>query len=154
MAELKSKFYTSIIKCCNFLQNPFLLLLRLYWGYSFAIAGWGKLNNIDTTAEFCSSISMPFPYLNVFLAAGTEFIGGICLLLGLFARLVSIPLAFTMIVALVTAHASDLTDFSLLLKSSPFSYLLVSLIICAFGPGKYSLDYLFGIEKSDPKKIW
>ena len=53
---------------------------------------------------------MPFPFnilpveLSWFLASWTEFIGGICLLLGLFVRLWSVPLAITMLVAAVSVH--------------------------------------------------
>ncbi len=39
------------------------------------------------------------PQLNVYLAGGTECIGGILLLLGLGSRFISIPLIFTMIIA-------------------------------------------------------
>lgn len=42
-----------IERCCRLLnlvaaslQSPFLLLVRLYWGWQFAQAEWGKVNNI------------------------------------------------------------------------------------------------------------
>ncbi len=32
-------------------QSPFLLIVRLYWGWQFAQTGWGKLNNLPKITE-------------------------------------------------------------------------------------------------------
>jgi putative oxidoreductase len=61
---------------------------------------------------------------------------------GLLSRVVSIPLAFTMIVAYATAHRADLGSISGILNAGPFSFLVASLVILAFGPGCLSLDRL------------
>ena len=37
------------------LQSPLLLVIRLYWGISFAQTGWGKLTHLDRTASFFAS---------------------------------------------------------------------------------------------------
>jgi len=137
------------------LQSPLLLVIRLWWGWSFAQSGWGKLMNLDRTAEFFGSLGIPLPKLNAIMAASTELFGGALLALGLFARPAAIPLAFTMLVAYGTAHREELmaifSDTDKFLGAAPFTFLLVSLIVLAFGPGKLSLDHLFFGQKPEAK---
>ena len=115
-------------------------------GYRFFLSGWGKLHNIDHVVEFFQELGIPFPEANAYLAAGVECIGGLLLLVGLGTRLVSIPLAFTMVVALLTAHwdvvAHIFQDPDTFILQAPFSYLLICLIMFAFGPGAISVDAL------------
>ena len=84
------------------------LLLRLYLAPVMLQAGWNKLSHFeDTAAWFGNSdwgLGLPAPELMAGLAAGTEFLGGILLLLGLAIRWISIPLMITMVVAAVTVH--------------------------------------------------
>ncbi len=131
-----------------FLQSPLLLVIRLYWGWQFAQTGWGKLMNLDRTAGFFDSLGIPLPKLNAIMAGATECGGGLLLALGLFARPASVPLIFTMLVAYGTADrdalrviASEPDQFT---GAAPFLFLLASLIVLAFGPGKLSLDALLG----------
>lgn len=80
------------------------LLLRIYLAPIFILAGYNKLNNIENVGYWFDSLNIPAPEFMAWLAALTEFGGGIILLLGLGVRLISIPLMITMIVAAVTAH--------------------------------------------------
>lgn len=129
------------------LQSPLLLVLRLYWGWSFAQTGWGKLMHLERTAGFFAELGLPAPKLNALLAGSTECFGGVLLALGLFARPVSVPLAFTMIVAYVTADREAVqaifSDTDKFTGAAPFLFLLVSLFVLAFGPGRWSLDHWF-----------
>ena len=131
----------------SYLQSPLLLVIRLYWGVSFALTGWGKLTHLDKTAEYFASLDLPLPKLNALAAGSTECFGGALLAVGLFARPVSVPLIFTMIVAYATADREALhaifSDPDKFVSASPFLFLLAALIVLAFGPGKLSLDALF-----------
>ena len=137
-----------------YLQSPLLLVLRLYWGCSFAQGGWGKLTHLERTAGYFESLGLPMPKLNAIAAASVECFGGALLALGLFARPISIPLIFTMVVAYFTAHTEELhaifSEPDKFLGADPFLYLLTSVIVLAFGPGKFSLDALF-FKKSASK---
>lgn len=128
------------------LQSPLLFVLRAYWGWSFVQTGWGKLMHLDRTAEFFASLELPLPKFNALAAGATECIGGGLLALGLFARPVSVPLAFTMLVAYATAGREAVqaifSDTDKFTSAAPFLFLLVSLLVLAFGPGKWSLDHL------------
>lgn len=128
------------------LQNIFLLIIRLYWGWGFAQAGWGKFMNWEKTLGFFTSLGLPAPSINLFMAAGTELVGGICLILGLGCRVITVPLLFTMIVAYATAHKAELmgvfSDPDAFLAAPPFLFMYAVLIVLLFGPGKISLDGL------------
>jgi len=128
------------------LQSPLLLVIRLYWGVAFAQTGWGKLLNLDRTAEFFGGLGLPLPKLNAIMAGATECGGGILLALGLFARPVAVPLVCTMLVAYATADKEALLaitrDPEQFLSAAPFLFLLASLLVLAFGPGKLSVDQL------------
>ena len=82
------------------------IVLRLILGPVLIGAGWEKI----TGDNWFSQDLLPFPFnvipveLSWFLASWTEFIGGICLLLGLATRLWALPLAVTMLVAAGSVH--------------------------------------------------
>lgn len=130
----------------KYLQDMLLLFLRLYWGYSFFMAGYGKLTHISDTAASFSSIGIPMPYLSALLTGCFESICGLLLFLGIFSRMAAVPLIVIMIIALLTAHHEAtfniFVDQSQFVKQSPVTYLIVSLVVLAFGPGKISLDYI------------
>jgi putative oxidoreductase len=137
----------------NFLKDFLLLMVRLYWGCGFFLAGFNKIGNISMLAEFLESVMIPFPWQQAYLVTGIEIIGGLCLLVGFASRIVSIPLAFIMIVALFTAHLSEtLQTFEnpqRLLNQLPFQYLAACLLVLCFGPGKFSIDAWFGFSSFD-----
>ncbi len=131
----------------DWLKSPFLLAVRLYWGYNFFITGLGKYGDIHKVGDYFHSLGIPFPTVNAYIAGGIEIIGGLCLMLGLFSRTASLLLVAVMAVAFLTAESdavrtllSDPNDF---VSRPPFNFLLASLIVFIFGPGKISLDYLF-----------
>src|SRR5260370_687720 len=47
----------------SYLQSPFLLFVRLYWGWQLAQSGWGKLHHLSTVAEYFASLGLPMPPL-------------------------------------------------------------------------------------------
>jgi putative oxidoreductase len=127
------------------LQSPLLLVIRLYWGISFAQTGWGKLTNLERTTAFFTDLGLPLPKLNALLAGATECGGGVLLALGLFARPAAVPLIFTMLVAYAAADKEALlaivSDPDKFLGAAPFLFLLAALLVLAFGPGRFSLDH-------------
>ena len=98
-----SRAYEKFAAVANYLQAPLLLAVRVFFFWQLFLSGKGKLLNIDKTAEFFGSLNIPMPVLSVYLAGATECFGGLLLVIGLASRLVAIPVAFTMIVAYVTA---------------------------------------------------
>ena len=87
------------------------LALRLYLAPVFWMAGTNKLDGFlphaNTVAWFGNpdwGLGLPMPWLMAFLAAWTETLGAIALLLGLAVRWFSLPLMFTMVVAAASVH--------------------------------------------------
>jgi putative oxidoreductase len=144
------KLHSYLVKTASFLQSPFLLLIRLVWGYQFFEAGLGKLQDIEKFVKVLTELNVPMPQVNAYLAAGTECVGGFLMMLGLFSRIISIPLVFTMIVAYATAHNADVQalfngDPEAFFAASPFLFLFSTLIVLIFGPGAISLDRLIDL---------
>ncbi|MGC4074748.1 MAG: DoxX family protein [Nibricoccus sp.] len=140
------KSYGRFEKLADYLQAPLLLVLRVYWGWQFAQTGWGKLMNLERTTEFFGGLGIPLPKLNAIAAGCTECVGGALLVAGLMSRLASVPLTVTMAVAYVTADNEALraifSDPEKFTNASPFMFLLVAVIVLAFGPGAFSLDHV------------
>lgn len=82
-------------------------LVRMVVGLVFFMHGLQKLTGgIDGVAGFFGSLGIPMPGISAVVVTFVELIGGLLLIVGLFTRLVSIPLAVTMVVAIVTVHLS------------------------------------------------
>ena len=149
--------YGLLIKCASFLACPFLLVIRLYWGWQFYGTGTAKLGDIPAFTERFASWGIPLPHFNVILAGTTETVCGLLLLAGLASRLVSIPLIFTMIVAYATAERQALfsifTDPDKFTGSDPFLFMMAAVIVFLFGPGFFSVDRLLKkISSNEPKR--
>jgi len=138
--------YRRFLNLLNFLQSPFLLLVRVYWGWQFWQAGWGKLQDISKPIGFFTELGIPFPVFNAWFVSLLECFGGILLILGLASRLISIPLVIDMVVAYIAADREALKSIvsepDKFYAAAPYTLLFASLIVLIFGPGTISLDYL------------
>lgn len=141
---------------CRFWQSPFLLLIRLIWGYQFLITGMGKLMNLANTSQFFADLGIFMPKSAAFIVGFFELLGGLALIIGLGSRLMCVPLIVIMITAYTIAHSDQLTFFSFITDpvtfalERPFGFLYTVLVVLIFGPGKISLDYLLCRKKSPP----
>lgn len=127
------------------LQSPFLLLVRLYWGWQFAATGWGKLHNLPHVTAFFASLHIPLPGPTALFISLLEFVGGILLALGLATRVIGFLLAVDMFVAYLTtdiaALATILSNPDNFYNDAAYTFLIASLIVFIFGAGRFSLDY-------------
>lgn len=141
-----AKFYGRLVAVLTQLQHPFILIFRLYWGWQFFVSGRGKFGNIEMVSGFFRDLAIPLPLASAYLVATVEMVGGLLLLLGLGSRLAAIPLAVTMVVALLTAHREALlglvSDPDKFMAQEPYPFLVAVLIVMIFGPGIFSLDCL------------
>ena len=129
-------------------QSVSLFLARLAVAYGFYEPAMQKWSDITSVAGWFDSISIPFPTLNAYMAASTEILGVVLLTLGLFTRLISIPLIIIMIVAIATVHLSHGFSAGDNSFEIPLYYMLFLALFASLGAGKLSLDYLlFGEEQ-------
>jgi putative oxidoreductase len=142
LRPLLDKFET----LASWLQSPLLFVIRFYWGLAFAQDGWGKLTHLAKIVDYFTELGIPLPQLNAIMASSTQCVCGSLLLVGLFSRVAAVPLVGVMLVAYATAEREALmaifSDTDKFVTATPFLFLLASLIVLAFGPGKLSLDYL------------
>jgi len=144
MIKIVEKLYRLLMTVASSLQSPFLLFVRLYWGWQLAQSGWGKLHNIEKVTEFFMSLGLPAPGFTAHFIASLEFVGGILLILGLAARLIALALTINMIMAYITAdHDALMSIFSnpdKFYAAAPYTFLFASVVILIFGPGLFSVD--------------
>jgi putative oxidoreductase len=128
------------------LQSPFLLAIRLYWGWQFFQTGMGKLENIGHVTQFFQSLNIPLPGANAWLVAIMECFGGLLLMVGAGSRLVAFALAFDMVIAYLTADSdavkSIFSDSDKFVQAAPFPFLFMTLVVLAFGAGVFSFDWV------------
>ncbi len=141
-----SGFYKALICLGNFLAPFLLLILRVFFGVLFAVAGLAKLSDASSVAEFFASVEIPMPLFMVYLVGLVELICGAALVVGFLTRLAVIPLIITMVVAYLTVHSESIYIFqedpTAIVVEKPFGFLLTSILAFCFGPGVISVDYL------------
>ena len=129
-------------------QSLALLLARLAVAYGFYEPAIMKWKDINSVAQWFGSMGIPFPTLNAYMAATTEVLGVVLLTLGLFTRLISVPLMVIMVVAITTVHLAHGFSAGDNGFEIPLYYMIFLFIFASHGAGKFSLDYfLFEKEK-------
>jgi putative oxidoreductase len=138
--------YRRFFGVVDYLRSPFLLAVRLYWGWQLIQSGWGKLHHLQNVTEYFTTLNLPMPAQMAVAISCLEFFGGIFLAAGLLSRLTALVLTVNMIMAYVTgdreALQSIFSDPDKFYAAAPYVFLIASLIILIFGPGKLCLDTL------------
>jgi len=140
-------------------------LLRLALGVIFyahgaqKVLGWYGGYGLEASKGYFENvfgISAPLFYL----AAFTEFIGGIAIIVGLFGRVFAVGYFIEMLVALFKVHLpvgffmnwgsvagrGEGYEFTLALLAMSFA-------VAVLGPGEYSVDYLIANRRGDDRKL-
>jgi putative oxidoreductase len=138
--------YEAFVKVASSFQSPFLLAIRLYWGWQFAQTGWGKLQHLSKVTAFFTSLGIPAPGFSALSVSWLELLGGIFLAVGLGSRVFGLLLAGDMLVAYWTASRPALfsifSDPGKFYADDAYTFLFASLLILIFGPGKFAIDEL------------
>ena len=160
IARAMMQAYSRFAAISSGATSPFLLLVRLYWGWQFMQTGWGKLHNLEHVTQFFTSLGIPAPGPTAVFVGCVELFGGLLLAVGLVSRLTGLMLTVNMLVAYITADHEAL--FSILSNpgkfygADPYTFLFAALLVLIFGPGYFALDTWFGrrfdiwAEKSEP----
>jgi putative oxidoreductase len=100
--------HNAIFPRLQYLDGLGPLAIRLYLVPIMWMAGTQKIAGMDNTIEWFGNsdwgLGLPFPALLAHLAAYTEAIGALLLLLGLATRWICVPLMVTMLVAIFAVH--------------------------------------------------
>jgi putative oxidoreductase len=149
------QLYNWFAKATSNLQSPFLLVVRLYWGWQISQNGWAKLHNIPHVTDFFASLGLPAPAATAIFVSSTELIVGILLALGLLSRFGALALTIDMTVAYITADREALLSFfsdpGKFYTADPYTFLFAALLILILGPGKLSVDAFLERLVAKPK---
>jgi len=147
MIEMAVHYYRLLIRYTAYVAPFVLLLIRMGWGWEMVESGRGHLTHLSDTVAFFQSLNIPAPKANAIISGTVELVGGIFLMLGFASRLITIPLAFNFLVAILTASSDNVKhiftqDFSKIVDDTAFPFMVASLVIFVFGPGFLSIDGL------------
>lgn len=133
-----------------------LLVLRVVAGSALMLHGWGKIRNPFGWMPPAAGV----PGFFQFLAAFSEFFGGLALIIGLLTPIAALGVAFTMLVAAFMGHIS---------RGDPFvnppgrqggswepaaGYFAIATLLMLVGPGALSLDaLLFGKKRGNGRVL-
>ncbi len=149
--------YRRFSKSSSWAQSPFLLFVRLYWGWQFMQTGWGKLHNLAHVTQFFTSLGIPAPGPTALFVACVELFGGALLVLGLASRLTGLALSGDMLVAFFLADRealmSILSDPGKFYGAAPYTFLFASALILIFGPGMFALDTLIARQYDSARAV-
>ncbi len=137
-----------------------LLLLRATAGAAMMFHGWGKIQHPTTWLNGMAPAGQAPPGFLQAIAAGAEFFGGACWILGLLTPIASFLIFGTMFVATFMVHVRMghpfVSDTHGPAAESAAGYLVISLLLLLIGPGRLSIDsLLFGrgpVLKPDPAR--
>ena len=103
--------YQNLLHKLSYLEGLAPLALRIYLAPVLMQAGYNKLSYFDDTVAWFGNpdwgLGLPMPEVMTALAAGSEFFGGLLLLIGLATRFIALPLMITMLVAAFSVHWSN-----------------------------------------------
>lgn len=123
-----------------------LTVLRIFVGIVFAahgsqkLFGWFGGGGLAGTAQWMESIGLAPGTLMALLSGGTEFFGGLALIVGLLARAAALGLSFTLLVAIFSVHIHN----GLFMANNGYEFALALLggtvAVLFEGAGKLSID--------------
>ena len=119
-----------------------MLIIRLVLGIIFVVHGADKVGHLAETVESLSvGVGLP-PWL-AFLICAVEFLGGLGLVLGLFARFAALGIGMVMLGAVITVHAQH--GFFLQNHGYEYNLALIGMAIAVIlaGAGPWSIDNKF-----------
>ena len=139
-------------------RDIILLSVRIWLGYRMFTASYSSVVGIlfhpgeraFFIKWFGEELHFPLPLTMAFLAKGAELTGGILVLIGFFTRPGAALIAFTMLVATLTANLGQDWNID---GGFTVSYFLFALILLTEGAGKFSLDPLLFRKRSSSHTI-
>jgi len=126
------------------------LLLRLALGGMIVLHGLNKMkskSSLNGTGQWFASIGMRHPQKQALLAAVTETLSGLLILLGLITPLACAALISTMLVAIVVSHRNS--GFFIFNEGQGWEscafICVTALALASMGSGDYSIDHALNI---------
>jgi putative oxidoreductase len=135
------------------LERLAVLILRLFLGFAFMMHGSQKLlgafggPGIAGVAGMLTKLGVEPAQILAWVLSITEFVGGVCLVLGFLTRFWAAGLVIDMGVAVAKVHLPNGFFASKNGFELPLAFGVMALVILLTGPGSLSVDRAAGIEK-------
>ncbi|HEX9084135.1 MAG TPA: DoxX family protein [Gemmatimonadaceae bacterium] len=121
-----------------------MLPLRIVVGLVFLMHGAQKLFifGLGGTADIMGKLGLPLPLVSATIVVAVELLGGLAILLGVFARLAGALLAFEMLIAILVArfHGGFFAPYG---YEFELTLLGACLTFALNGPGRMSLEEIW-----------
>jgi len=135
------------------LERLAVLILRLFLGFAFMMHGSQKLlgafggGGIAGVAGMLSKLGLEPSQILAWVLSITEFVGGVCVVLGFLTRFWAAGLVIDMAVAIFKVHMANGFFASKNGFELPLAFGVMALVILLTGPGSLSVDRATRIEK-------
>ncbi len=124
-----------------------VIIIRLALGWIFIAHGGQKLfglwggQGLGGTAQFLQSLALPHPDIMALLAGSAEFLGGLMVLLGFYARWGTLFIIGVMAVAIRTIHFKN----GFFIQNQGYEYNVAVIAMCLSilfaGSGRWSIKH-------------
>ncbi|WP_143310113.1 HvfX family Cu-binding RiPP maturation protein [Chitinophaga vietnamensis] len=134
------KTYASWARRLSALKDLPLLLMRLVLAYGFYHPAMMKWKDMHAIGDWFAQMHIPLPYVNAYVVGTTEALGVVLLTLGLWVRYITLPLIFSMVVAIITVHWANGFEAGDNGFEIPLYYILMLFTLLVYGAGRVSID--------------
>ena len=133
-------------------QNVALAMVRAIVGVVFLAHGLQKLFvfHYGGVVGAFHQMGIPAPGISAALALTAETLGGLLLLIGLFTRLAAVPVAFTMLVAIVQVHLRHGFFAQGGGYEYPLTLLVATMALAIGGGGAFAVDNRLNRKEAAP----
>jgi len=127
------------------LLDAFILIIRLFIGFSMLTHGYPKLQKLmaNDQIEFMNFLGLGSA-ITLVLVVFAEFLCSVFIILGFLTRMAAIPLMITMLIAFFVVHGADAYAD----KELSMVYFFFYFTILILGSGRFSLDWVFSKKEA------
>ncbi len=127
------------------LLDVFILIIRLFIGFSMLTHGYPKLQKLmaNDQIEFMNFLGLGSA-ITLVLVVFAEFLCSVFIILGFLTRMAAIPLMITMLIAFFVVHGADAYAD----KELSMVYFFFYFTILILGSGRFSLDWVFSKKEA------
>ena len=123
------------------------LVARALLGLIFVMSGFNKISGFEGTQQYMASYGMPLTAVLLVGAIVVEILGGLSVILGLWARAGAVALVLFLIPATLILRTDFCDQTQLIMFLKNLSSMGGLLLVTAYGSGGYSLRSLAVDEK-------
>ncbi len=115
------------------------LIARILVGLIFVMSGFNKITGFEGTQQYMASHGIPMTAVLLTAAIAVEILGGLSVILGLWARVGAAGLFLLLIPATLIFHTDFSQETQMIMFLKNLSIMGALLFVMAYGSGEYRL---------------